>query len=670
VVPSEGTSAGEPGVGRDRRDVRTVTAEQTAPGAGAHPDSDKGRARVLVVDDDIDMRDHLVTMLSGDYVVTAASDGAAALRLIRDTPPNLMLIDMMTPGLDGFALLAAVRADPATTNVPVVALSARTGQDAATAGLEADADDYLTKPFSVAELRARIRANLELERARRAGAHYLHLLDDFPLLVWRSGTDGLCDYFNNTWLAFTGRTLQQELGNGWTEGVHPEDYEHCLSTYISAFNERKPFEMEYRLRHADGDYRWILDVGRPVISLAGHFTGYIGSGLDLTERRRAEQAMRAAAVSEQSAAREHRIAAELQKSLLPAKTFAPDTVRTAVHYRAGGHETDVGGDWYDVIELGAGRAALVIGDVMGRGVRAAAVMGQLRAAVRAYARLDMPPANVLELLDGVVRDLTEDAIVTCVYAVYDPLDRSLTFASAGHLPPLLAAPAGGVHQLTEGDGPPLGANLPEFSTQRVVLPPGGILALYTDGLVEQRGRDIDTGIEALSRHLVGFSDTPLHELPDLLVDRMVPTDQDDDIALLLVQVSPSSPEEARPLLQMEIPDDHRAARDARVAVGSALDGCRIPPDLADDIILVVSELVANAVLYGGPAMDLTLRRTGDDLILDVRDGAVTLPRRLRATPDDEHGRGVYIMSLLADRWGARATERGKSVWCTFTVNKS
>ena len=105
--------------------------------------------------------------------------------------------------------------------------------------------------------------------------------------------------------------------------------------------------------------------------------------------------------------------------------------------------TQVGGDWYDVIELGAGRTALVIGDVMGRGVRAAAVMGQLRAAVRAYARLDLTPADVLEFLDGVVRELGEVQIVTCIYAVYDPHDRTLVYANAGHLPPLLA---------TEGEG--------------------------------------------------------------------------------------------------------------------------------------------------------------------------------------------------------------------------
>ena len=182
-----------------------------------------------------------------------------------------------------------------------------------------------------------------------------------------------------------------------------------------------------------------------------------GSTQDITEQRAAEQALAAAAAVREAAAREHRIADELQHSLLPAVTFDPEQLEVATFYQPGVAGTQVGGDWYDVIEVGAGRTALVIGDVMGRGVRAAAVMGQLRTAVRAYARLDLPPADVLEHLDDVVRELGEVQIVTCIYAVFDPHDRTLQYANAGHLPPLLLVPGEGARRLTGAAGPPLGA---------------------------------------------------------------------------------------------------------------------------------------------------------------------------------------------------------------------
>ncbi len=165
-----------------------------------------------------------------------------------------------------------------------------------------------------------------------------------------------------------------------------------------------------------------------------------GSVQDITERRAAEEALAMAAANAEAAAREHAIADQLQRSLLPQKGFDLDHLEVATYYRAGVEGTQVGGDWYDVIELGGGRTALVVGDVMGRGVQAAAVMGQLRAAVRAYARLDLPPADLLESLDGLVRDIGDDQIVTCIYAVFDPADRCLRFANAGHLPPIVAVP--------------------------------------------------------------------------------------------------------------------------------------------------------------------------------------------------------------------------------------
>ncbi len=181
-----------------------------------------------------------------------------------------------------------------------------------------------------------------------------------------------------------------------------------------------------------------------------------GSNQDITEQREAELALSAAAAAAEAAAREHAIAAELQRGLLPDTRVDAEALRLATYYRAGVEGTQVGGDWYDVIELGAQRTALVLGDVMGRGVQAAAVMGQLRSAVRAYARLDLPPAEILEHLDGVVRELGDDQIVTCIYAVFDPYDRVLSYANAGHLPPMLRRADGSVRRLQGADSAPLG----------------------------------------------------------------------------------------------------------------------------------------------------------------------------------------------------------------------
>ena len=151
-------------------------------------------------------------------------------------------------------------------------------------------------------------------------------------------------------------------------------------------------------------------------------------------------ALATASAFREAASREHAIADELQRSLLPERSFDLEHLDVATYYRAGVEGTQVGGDWYDVIELGAGRSALVVGDVMGRGVSAAPGMGQLRSAVRAFAKLDLPPSEVLEYLDGMVQDLAGDQIVTCVYAVFDSTDQTLRYANAGHLPLMLARP--------------------------------------------------------------------------------------------------------------------------------------------------------------------------------------------------------------------------------------
>ncbi|MBT2481112.1 SpoIIE family protein phosphatase [Streptomyces sp. ISL-94] len=198
---------------------------------------------------------------------------------------------------------------------------------------------------------------------------------------------------------------------------------------------------------------------------------------------------------------------------------------------------DVGGDWFDVIQLPGGRTGLVIGDVMGHGVHAAAVMGQLRTAVRTLARLDVPPERMLRSLDAVVADLGEDEMATCVYAVHDPATGGCVIARAGHPPPAVAAADGTITFLDGPPGTPLGTGGQDFRTEEVPLPPGSLLVLYTDGLIEARDRDLDEGMDRLAQALRGVRQ-PLEELCDGILESLLPRAPQDDVAVLLARTLP------------------------------------------------------------------------------------------------------------------------------------
>jgi two-component system, sensor histidine kinase PdtaS len=141
-----------------------------------------------------------------------------------------------------------------------------------------------------------------------AESEFKILADNAPVMIWRSGIDMLCDWFNKPWLDFTGRSMAEELGNGWTEGVHPDDYDHCLAIYTSAFAQREEFSMEYRLRRHDGEYRWLLDNGKPYWR-GGEFAGYFGSCIDVDRHRRTEMRLEQALETKEILLREvhHRV---------------------------------------------------------------------------------------------------------------------------------------------------------------------------------------------------------------------------------------------------------------------------------------------------------------------------------------------------------------------------
>ncbi|MFD7914967.1 SpoIIE family protein phosphatase [Streptomyces sp. NPDC059752] len=223
----------------------------------------------------------------------------------------------------------------------------------------------------------------------------------------------------------------------------------------------------------------------------------------------------------------------LQRSLTnSALPEVPGLELTGRYLPASDH--DVGGDWYDVIPLPGDRTGLVIGDVMGHGVHAAAVMGQLRTAVRTLARHDVPPARLLRSLDAVVADLGEDEMATCVYAVHDAASGVCVIARAGHPPPAVVTPGGAITFLDGPPGTPLGTGGQDFRTEEVRLPPGSLLVLYTDGLIEARDRDLDQGMAQLAGALRRV-EQPLEELCEGILRLLLPSAQQDDVAVLLAR---------------------------------------------------------------------------------------------------------------------------------------
>jgi len=448
--------------------------------------------------------------------------------------------------------------------------------------------------------------------------------------------------------------------------VHPDDVAHVDAAIAAAAAHGTPFEYDVRITSTGGVTRTFRAIGGLERNPDGTPRRVLGSNQDVTAQRAAEHALAAAAAASEAAARERRITVDLQQALRPSTLTVPDHLSLSVAYRSGTAGTVVGGDWYDLIDLGAGRSALVIGDVMGRGLHAAAVMGQVRAAIRAYARLDLNPSHLLELLDAVVADLGPH-IVSCAYVVYDPGDNSLIAASAGHPSPLVVS-ADDVLVVCPDCGPPLGAGMREPPpTYRYVLPAGGLLAMFTDGLIERRDADIDDGIADLCTVLQRRGEVATEQFGEAVVDALVGDAADDDVALMLVELPDANVTGASDALTIDVEPDLSAVRGARAGAVEVLHRWQVHPELIDDVTLVISELVTNAVVYGRPPVRLSLRHSGRTITIECHDGGAYMPRRLHATAEDEHGRGLELIGLLATTWGTRRLERGKAVWCTFTT---
>ncbi|MER5932553.1 SpoIIE family protein phosphatase [Streptomyces sp. NPDC002054] len=364
--------------------------------------------------------------------------------------------------------------------------------------------------------------------------------------------------------------------------------------------------------------------------------------------------------------REHTMAVTLQRSLLPRGVPEQSAVEVAHRYLPA--QAGVGGDWFDVIPLPGARVALVVGDVVGHGLHAAATMGRLRTAVHNFSTLDLPPDELLSHLDELVAHIDTDegtgdqewlgiTGATCLCAVYDSVSGQVTAATAGHPGPAVVHPDGTVSFPELPVSPPLGlgAGMP-METATLTLPEGALLALFTDGLIESRERDLDAGLAVLGAALAGPARTP-EETCAAVIDAMLPTGHNDDIALLVARTRRLDP--AR-IAEWEVPADPAAVSPVRNACARRLADWGLE-DIGFTTELILSELLTNAIRYGTEPIGVRLLYDRS-LILEVSDGSSTSPHPRRAEATDEGGRGLFLVAQFAERWGTRYTARGKIIW--------
>ncbi|MEU8824678.1 SpoIIE family protein phosphatase [Streptomyces sp. NPDC048636] len=367
--------------------------------------------------------------------------------------------------------------------------------------------------------------------------------------------------------------------------------------------------------------------------------------------------------------REHSTAVALQRSLLP--RGLPEQSALEVAYRYLPARAGVGGDWFDVIPLSSARVALVVGDVVGHGLHAAATMGRLRTAVHNFSVLDMPPDELLGRMDELVAQIdaeeadSEDGSgitgATCQYAIYDPTSGHVAVATAGHPGLAVVHPDGTVAFPALPISPPLGlgVGLPYESAELTVVE-GSRLVLYTDGLIE--GRDLDAGLEDLRAALAGPDRDP-EATCAAVIEAMVPTQSRDDIALLVARTRLLDPSR---IAEWEVSRDPAAVAPVRAACVRQLTEWGLE-QIALTAELILSELITNAIRYGTEPITVRLLRERT-LIYEVSDSSSTSPRLRLAKVTDEGGRGLFLVAQFTERWGTRYTPTGKVIWAEQSLH--
>jgi PAS domain S-box-containing protein len=753
-------------------------------------ESDSARARVLIADDNADMREYLTNLLrTSGYQVSDVADGQQALEAIRSDVPDLVISDVMMPGLDGLQLLTALRRDPRTAAVSVLLLSARAGQEASIEGLEAGADDYLVKPFAAAELLARVRANIDLARLRNHQARWrTALVDSLQEAFFVCDEHGAVIEINTAFAEILGygpeQLPYQPIHPWWPDvDTDPESYRQVETAFAELLSHAHS-AFTVPVNHRDGHRLWIAvnsnhandpDSGRRIMVgtlrdvTAEHYvvqrqTALAALNQQLAqadtvddalhgaaeELRRLWQARRVLAVTFAGTTTAESVTPDLicagdpavwadlsprQRQLIESlrdadllttvseeagaagialrhprgvlvvwvelseqRLFTPEdhTLLTvlagrlgqglhrvyqfdeqretavalqhamlgpatlpggfAVRYYPASRPLQVGGDWYDVVDLDKGRVALIVGDCVGHGLAAATVMGQLRSACRALLLEQSSPSAALAGLDRFAARLPGADCATAFCAVLTPDTGELVYSSAGHPPAIMVHADGTTAMLDGGRGLPL-AIRPDRSRPeaRVTMPARATLLLYTDGLIERRGSSIDDGMARAADLVQDGRSQALDEVADHLMSRLEPAGgYPDDVAMLLYrQPAP---------LAMNFAADVSHLAPGRAALRSWLTKAGVEPDQIQDVLIAAGEAVANAIEHGHrdrPEGTISLRATAvvDGLQVTVTDAGAWK----REVADSNRGRGIFLMRCLMEDLSIQSNDAGTTV---------
>ncbi len=472
---------------------------------------------------------------------------------------------------------------------------------------------------------------------RESEASFRELADTAPAMMWTTDTEGLVTFVNEGWLRFTGTAFED--GDG---------LELAARSASAGRGQDARLVAAWRWRSASAGSTSTGCVRRAA-SIAGSstaafratraagFAGYVGTAIDIHERRLLEERQH------ELYEREHAIAETLQRSLLPERLPEIEGLGLAARYLPAGAGAAIGGDWYDVLERPDGRVALVVGDVVGHGLRAASTMGQLRNAFRAYGLVEASPAEVVARINRLVMSGVEEVMATVLYVVLDRETGEVAYSAAGHPPPLLLA-ADGPRFLEGGRSVPIGATDPAvFREARAVMPPGSTLLLYTDGLVERREVPLSDSLERLAEE-AGDGDQDLDALCErVLRDVLGSRDPVDDVALLAVRPARA----ATDLIRLSLPAEPESLSVLRRRMARFLHAAGASELEAYEVTLTVCEAAGNAIEHaygpGDASFDVEVRLVDGELTASVRDNG-----RWRDRRGEHRGRGLKIIEGLMD----------------------